>query len=547
LAIVDPHRDLRDVNAHEVATQGLEAAKAAFVKGDFDGAERLCRSLIAAAPALAGPWIILGDIELRRRRPDTALVWADKAIAIEPANAFGYLVRCKSLVAASRLLEAFQSAERAIAIGDCPPAALDEFGMVFSQLGRYGQALACFRRAVAGDSSVVKFLFNLAVAERTAGEMEAAERHCDAVIARNPRFHDAYFIRADLRKQTAERNHVAQMEALLAAGIDKPEGEILVRFALGKECEDLGDHAAAFRHIDAGAKLKRQSLRYDIRGNLAVMDRLIRGQTREVLDAAAATAVPGDATRDDPIFIVGLPRSGTTLVERIVTSHSIVVAAGELSTLPNELTRVARAAGITRGGDWVEKLPAIDLAAMGRAYSRVAREIGIPDDKRLTDKYPANYLYCGAIRAAFPNARIIVLRRRPMDSCYALYKQLFAENVYPFSYSLDELAQYYAGFHRLIRHWRDAIPAAQLMELSYEDLVADLEGQSRRMIRFLGLPWEDGVLRFHEREGPVSTASAAQVRQPIYASSIGKWRNYAEQLEPLRTRLAELMPGEDLG
>lgn len=424
--------------------------------------------------------------------------------------------------------------------------ALDEFGLIFSQLGRYTHVLACFRRAVAGDPRSDRHLFNLAVAERTFGDLEASERHCDQVLARNPGFYDAYFIRADLRKQTREHNHIGEMEALVAGGIGNARGEIMVRFALGKECEDVGDHRRAILHINAGAALKRRSLNYNVRGNVAVIDRVIRAQTREVLDAAAARLDPDGVTRDDPIFIVGLPRSGTTLIERIVTGHSRVAAAGELSTLPNELTRAAKAAGITRGGEWVERLDAIDLTFVGRAYSRVSREIGIPDNQRLTDKYPPNFLYCGVIRSSFPNARIIALKRRPMDSCYAMYKQLFDGSFFPYSYDFNDLAEYYAAFRRLMKHWRSALPEDRFLEVSYEDIVADLDGQSRALMGFLGLPWEDDILRFHESKAPVSTASAVQVRQPIYASSIGKWRSYADELEPLRARLAELMPGEEL-
>jgi tetratricopeptide (TPR) repeat protein len=528
------------------AEELLDAAKKAFISKDMGEAERLCRAAIKTAPAMGGPWIVLGDIELRQRRPDTALIWADKAIALEPGNPYGYLVRCKSLVAISRLKEAFETAEAAIQLKNCPPPALDAFGLIFSQLGRHPYVLDCFRRAAEGDPRNEVYLFNLAVAERTFGKMELSEQHCDQVIARNPNLYDAYFIRADLRKQTSDRNHVEQMEALAARGISNPRGEALVRFALAKECEDLADYRRGFRHLKTGADLQRANMKYNIRGNLAVIDRLIKAHTREALDAAASRPSPGGLTRDDPIFIVGLPRSGTTLVERIVTGHSQVTAAGEISTMPNELTRAAQKAGITRGGEWVERLDALDLPAVGHAYSRVARETGIPDDKRLTDKYPANYLYCGAIRAIFPNARIIALKRRPMDSCYAFYKQLFAEGVYPYSYDFDELAQYYAAYRRLIAHWHTALPAEQFLEVSYEGIVGDFEGQSRRIMKFLGLPWEDGILKFHESTAPVGTASAAQVRQPIYASSVGKWRNYAEELEPLRAKLAELLPPEEM-
>jgi tetratricopeptide (TPR) repeat protein len=525
----------------------LESAKRSFASGDLAGAERLCRSVINSAPELAGPWIILGDIELHRRRPDAALIWADKAIALEPQNPYGYLVRCQCLIASARLQDAFETAVRAVALKDCPAPALDEFGMIFNQLGRYQHSLDCFRRALAADPGKVEYIYNLAAAERSFGQLDESERHCDQVIARDPHFYHAYFIRADLRRQTREKNHTAEMERLLAAGIKDPRGEIMVRFALGKEYEDIGDYARAFGHFRTGAEMKRKRLRFDIRGYVGVMNRVIRSQTREALDAAAARALSAGVSQDDPIFIVGLPRSGTTLIERIVGSHSRIIAGGELGALSNELTREAHSAGITKAGEWADRLDTIDAASLGKAYSRVARETGIADDRRFTDKNPQNVLYCGAIRMALPNARIIMLKRQAMDSCYAMYKQYFKADSFPYSYDLEDLAQYYAAFRRLIDHWRSALPERQYMEVSYEDIVTDLEGQSRRIIDFLGLPWEGDILRFHESAAPVTTASAVQVRQPIYASSVGKWRNYTAQLEPLRARLAELMPGEDLG
>jgi hypothetical protein len=292
--------------------------------------------------------------------------------------------------------------------------------------------------------------------------------------------------------------------------------------------------------------LQRRRLRYDGKGQVAVVDRIIRSQTSAVLDSLAQRSDAARATFDNPIFIVGLPRSGTTLVERIIGGHSGVFAAGELGTLPSELIRAARNAGVRQEGEWVERLPSIDLAALGHAYSRVARENGIPSGQRVTDKFPPNVLLCGVIRLAFPEAKIIAMRRRPLDVCFALFKTLFNTGIYPYSYDLKEVAEYYAAHHRLNRHWRDALPADRLLEVSYEDLVNDLEGQSRRILRFLDLPWEESVLRFHESSAPTMTASAVQVRRPLYSSAIGRWRHYREQLEPLRARLAELLPTSEL-
>jgi tetratricopeptide (TPR) repeat protein len=522
----------------------FESAKAAFVAGDLAATEEHCRAMIATAPRDARPWIILGDVDLRRGRPDSAMARADRAVALAPQDPFAHLVRCKCLIAKARLNDALETAERAVGIAGCPPVALYDFGLLFSQLGRHRRAFDMFGLAAEAEPRNHLFLYNLAVAERTFGALEESERHCDQVIGLDPDFHRAYFIRADLRQQTAARNHVAEMEALIKRGIADPGGAVLVRFALGKECDDIGDYARAFRHLKEGADLQRRLLRYDVRSNIAIIDRIIRAQTREVLSALAARngSAGHPFSADDPIFIVGLPRSGTTLIERIVAGHGTVAAAGELGAFPSELIRVAKRGGVKSGGEWVERLASLDLPSLGRAYSRVARETGIPDGLRFTDKFPGNYLYCGAIHAALPHARIIVLTRRPMDMCFALYKAHFAAGAYPFSYDFDELAEYYAAYRRLIAHWRSTLPDNSLLEVSYEETVADPEGQSRRIFGFLDLPWNDEVLRFHESDRPATTASAVQVRRPIYTSSVGKWRCYAKELEPLRAKLAERLP-----
>lgn len=515
----------------------FESAKKAFVADDMATAERLCRSIIAISPRDARPWIILTDITLRQDRPKDALVWAEKAVSLNQGDPFAYLVRVKCLIALGRLNEARETAEAGVRIKRCPPVALDEFGRTFSQLGRYKRSLEVLKMAVAAEPRNFLFLYNLAIAERTFGALADSERHCDQVVAINPHFHRAYFIRADLRKQTSHRNHIPEMEALIARGVRDPYGEVLMRFALGKECEDIGEDARAFRHIKSGGDLHRRHLRYDVQNDIAVIDRLIDTQSRPALKA-----MPKGFDGDDPIFIVGLPRSGTTLVERIVAGHSNVAAAGELGAFTTELMRATKTDVRTHPAGWIDRLASMDPAALGAGYSRVARETGIPSSLRFTDKYPPNFLYCGAIHAALPNAKIITVKRDPMDTCFALYKAHFANGAYPYSYKLDELADYYLAFRRLIEHWKVSLPAHSFLEVSYEHIVSDLEKQSRRILAFLGLSWQGEVMNFHESKSPATTASAVQIRQPIYTSSVGRWRRHAAALEPLRTRLAAVLP-----
>jgi tetratricopeptide (TPR) repeat protein len=516
-----------------IADAMFESAKRAFVADDMATAERLCRSIITMSPRDARPWIILTDITLRQGRAKDALVWAEKAVTLDRRDPFAHLGKVKCLISLGRLNEALEAAETGVRIKGCPAVALDEFGRTFSQLGRHRRSLEIIKMAVAAEPGNFLFLYNLAIAERTFGALEDAERHCDKVIALNPDFHRVYFIRADLRKQTMARNHIAEMEALIARGIRDAYGEVLVRFALAKECEDVGDDARAFRYIKSGGDLHRRHLRYNVQEDVSLIDRLIANQTRPAL----AAMLPG-YKEDAPIFIVGLPRSGTTLVERIVSAHSEVTAAGELGAFTAELMRATGTDIRIDPTAWIARFPSLDTAALGAGYSRVARETGIPPGRRFTDKYPPNFLYCGAIHAVLPKAKIIAIKRNPMDTCFALYKAHFASGAYPYSYRLDELANYYLAFRRLMEHWKAILPTDSLLEVAYEDIVGDLEGQSRRILAFLNLPWQDEVLKFHASSAPATTASAVQVRQPIYTSSIGKWQRHADMLAPLHDRLA---------
>jgi tetratricopeptide (TPR) repeat protein len=511
-------------------TATFDAAQSAFMRGDLAAAERLCVDVLSRAPGDSRPWSLLSETALRRGRPDAAIVAAEKAVALDGRDPMARLMRAKCLALDGRVAEAQEAAELGVRLAGGSSAALDGLGAIFSMIGRYDRARDLFQAAVAAAPRDPQPLYNLAAAERMMGRLEEAEAHCDQVIARDRRHALAYYLRADLREQTADRNHIAEMEALLCAGPRNPQSEVLIRFALGKECEDLGRYAQAFRHIKAGAELHRRSLRYDVGDDVARIDRFIRAK-------GPFAAAAGGFAGDDPIFIVGLPRSGTTLVERIVAAHSAVASAGELGAFPAELRKAAG------GRDWTDRSDAIDWASLGQAYCRAARQRQPAPSPRLIDKFPGNYLYCGAIQAALPRARIIAVRRGPLDSCFSLYKAHFA-GAWPFSYDLDEMATYYAAFRRLMDHWMETLPAQALLEVAYEDIVADFPGTSRRIVAFLDLPWEDGVLRFHGSLAPSATASAVQVRRPLYASSVGKWRNYAQELEPLRRRLRQLLPND---
>jgi tetratricopeptide (TPR) repeat protein len=509
--------------------RALEAARRALAAGDLTAAEQICQQILSATPEQGGAWALLTETALQRGRPDAAIVCANRAVALTPNDPIAHAMRAKCLLAAGEAPDALIEAEAAAKLVGSAPAALDALGAIFGLLGLHARALDLFRRAVAACPDVPQYLFNLAATERMTGMLEAAEARSDAAIARDRAYCLAHYLRSDLRIQTHDRNHIAEMECLLSARKLGWNAEVMLRFALAKEYEDLDQHALAFAQVAAAGALQRRSISYDAGAGIAEIEAIIRTQTRAWL----AACPPGFAGAD-PVLVVGLPRTGTTLVERIIASHSAMMAAGETGAFAVELRRATQA---RRNG--------LDLAELGRRYVAAVTAISVPGERRFVDKTLQNYLYCGAIHAALPRAKIILVRRHPLDSCWSIYKAHF-QGQFLFSYDLGELAEYYLAFRRLAAHWRQTLPAHAFLEVSYEDIVRDQAAQSRRLIEFIGLTWEDEVMRFHASTAPSATASAVQVRRPLYASSVGKWRHHAHALKPLRARLAREIPEADL-
>jgi tetratricopeptide (TPR) repeat protein len=508
--------------------------------GDWRAAQSACRALNERYPDFAAGWLAASQIAMRLGSARDALRCIDRALSLAADNPVFLLNRAQCLLALgeqSKAIEAADGAQRHAA-GDA--VLLDALGSLYSRANDQQRALAAYDAALALAPANPLFMFNRAAVRRFLGQLAEAEADYDRVIALNPRDYEAYRNRTELRTQSAERNHVAELERLVAEKIPDWRAELQLRYALAKEHEDLGQYEKSFLQLQLGARLRRDHLRYDVANDVATVDWII-----EAFPAAPTVPTPG-ACADAPIFIVGLPRSGSTLVDRILGSHSQVRSAGELNcfalALVDAVRRGSGSAPLSRR-ELVARSASVDFAALGRDYLERARgagaaAAGMQDAARIrfTDKMPLNYLYCGLIMRALPNARIVHVSRSPMASCYAIYKTLF-EDGYPYSYDLAELGQYYIGYRRLMAHWSASMPAA-IYPLCYEDLVADQIGQIRALLQFCDLEWQDACALFHQNPTATTTASAAQVRRPIYDSSVAQWRHYEQQLAPLSSLLS---------
>jgi tetratricopeptide (TPR) repeat protein len=389
-------------------------------------------------------------------------------------------------------------------------------------LGLHPEARALYRRAVAVEPGEARFWYNLASSERSLGNLNAAANACDRAIERDPGHYPAYLMRAELHIQTDERNHVEELRAMLRARAGNAQAETALGYALAKELDDLDRFDEAFHWYSAAATTRRARLEYDVAHDEFKMARIVEAFAQPPLD---------DATRDSGryIFVFGLPRSGTTLVERILTGHAGVCSLGETDNFTHALLANAPQGG----GDIFQRAAAADPVAVRTAFEKLVN--AVTDAPAVVEKLPLNYLYVGAIARALPQAKLIWVTRSPMDSCFAMFRTLF-RGAYPFTYAFEDLARYYAGYERLMKHWRKTL-GDRLHEVSYEALIEDPKGTGARLANHCDLAWNPAALRVEMNTTASTTASAAQIRRPIYSTSVGGWRRYAKYLEGLRENL----------
>lgn len=524
------------LNMSSSATDQTDQAARALEKQVWDsiGSNKIrravsdCEQLNRQFPAFASGWHTASHLALKLNKASMALAAIDKALAIEPDSAAWLLQRGLCLLKLGRMASLKELVGRLGALKVETAYQLSALGTLLNRMGEHEQAIAPYEKAAKLEPDRSKHFYNLACTQRSLGRVADAERNFDETIRLNPADYEAIKVRSELRKQSPDDNHVEELETLLEAGIADPRGRVNICFALAKELEDLGESQRSFHYLKIGADTRRSLMQYDVQRDLETMASIRQTYGPDLFDGS----IEGD-NNSEAIFILGMPRTGTTLVERILSSHTDVFAAGELNNFAVQMTRLVKESAGNRNvsrEQLVEMSAGIDFKKLGQAYVDSTRPF-TGHTAHFIDKLPLNYLYIGLIHLALPNAKIVSLERHPLDTCYAIYKQLFLD-AYPFSYDLEELGRYYVAYHQLMEHWNSVLPGV-IHTVRYENLVADLEADAQQLIEFCGLDWQPQCLKFYENPNASTTASTVQVRQPVYQSSVGKWRNYREQLAPL--------------
>ncbi len=487
-----------------------------------------CEKLNRQYPEFGSGWHTTSHLMMRLGNVPAALAAIERATSIDPEQIDWQLQKTKCLVRLGRVDEV-DAAVKALSAREMSTAyQCAAMGLLYTQLGSRELAVDLYKKAIELEPDKARNYYNIACLQRTLGDIEPAERNFDKTISLDPTDYESYKIRSDLRRQTAERNHIDELEQLLGGEIEDERGRVQLCYALAKELEDLGEAKRSFDRLRAGSDRRRKLMKYDVERDLETIEAIKRTFGNSVFAASNEGSDNSEA-----IFILGMPRTGTTLVERILASHSEVFAAGELNNFAAQLMTMMRAQNTDKNlsrDEIVEYSAKLDFKSLGESYLSSTRPF-TGHTPRFIDKMPLNYLYVGLIHLALPNAKIINLQRNPLDTCYAIYKQLFVD-AYPFSYDLEELARYYVAYRQLMQHWNAVLPGV-VHTVEYEKLVGDIETESRQLLEFCDLEWQPQCLKFHENKEASTTASTVQVRQPVYQSSVGKWHDYEEQLQPV--------------
>jgi len=501
-------------------------------RAQHDQARQMALKAIGLNPRLADAYINIAAVEAIQHQLTEAQRWLRALLSFAPDHVGGLTGLAMTLKQTDDLDAAAAMARRAVAVAPQSPEAQNALGAILMAQGQEEAALSAFDRAASLPGLArEQSRLNRAALQMEMGRKDLARADYQSVLEEFPNSVGALFNLASLNTVKPGDPVIARMAELLRTSHTLSYGErMTLHFGLAKALMDVGDGEAAFTHLDEGNRLKRASIIFDPDMSAAWVRAIGAAFPAETLTASRRNGKEaGGDPSSMPIFVLGMPRSGTTLVEQILASHPLVHGAGELHAFqqlaerfgpyPDGVRNLTQTQKTEIGADYVAYITKL---ANGRPY--------------VVDKMPSNFLYIGLIRQVLPQAHIIHCRRDPADTCLSCYSNLFAGEQ-PFTYDQTELGRFYRSYQDLLAQWRPGLPAEYFLEIDYESVVEDLEREARRLLAFLGLPWDPAVLDFHRTKRAVRTASVNQVRQPIYRSSAGKWRKFAPHMKPLLTAL----------
>ena len=484
--------------APEQAEVNNNLGAALHAQGQFEEAERFLTAAARVDGSIANVSYNLSRLYVDQGRFDEAVVAARRAIELDPRHPQYHTALGAAQRAAGDVEGSLNSLRAAVAIDPGHAESLNDLGVCLLVLGRFDEAESSFRRALDADPRLAIAHENLARARRFGEE---------------------------------DRKQIEFVESLASASNQTDDDRAHLHFALGKMLDDLGEYDRAFAHFHSANALEHKGMRFDAESGRSFVARSRATVDEALVEEKRALGNPSDM----PIFIVGMLRSGTTLVEQILASHPLIHGGGELEYFRRVAAQLPGQLGGEAYPECLKSLDAQTVEAVSNAYiDRLRGNLG--EATRFTDKNPLNFEHLGLILLAFPNARVIHCRRDPMDVCLSVYFQHFSER-HDFAYSFADIAEYHRQYVELMEHWRGVFPG-RILDVEYEGLVADLEGVGRGILDFLNLEWDENCLEFHRTVRPVGTASHWQVRQPVYASSVERWRHYEPFLGELRDAIA---------
>lgn len=503
--------------------------------GELEDSERAHRLAIGAKPSYVEAYNNLAMTLWERKQTEEALGVLARSMAVAPQKPDAIVIMATYMLELGRTKGALYACRRALRCKPDLPVALNMMGKIYRDLDDLPASVEYCRKAVALKPNSLDMLNNLGISLMESGDLEGAQEIFGRALELEPESLTTYINLASARKFKPGDPAIAFFERAIKKPDLNEEQRISAHYTLGKAYDDTGQYEKAFDQFVAGSSLKRAKVNYDETQALKLFDRI-----RQVFSPSLIAEKSGFGDPDfRPVFIVGMPRSGSTLVEQILASHGQVYGAGEVKHFHQSVTELDKLFGSSvRFPELMHIFDETQIRMVAKYYRENMPKL--PQGKLVvTDKMLTNYYYVGLMSLVFPNARIIHCKRNPVDTCISGFSKQFREEM-AYTYDLRETARFYKKYLELMEHWKAILPKGFLLEVTYERVVEDLEGEARRIFSHCGLDWDPACLEFYKTERAVRTASVAQVRQPLYNSAVARWKNYGDRIKPLLEELGPL-------